>query len=325
MTIKAAILGASRIAPRAFITPAKARGDIEIIAVGCRNLDRGADYISAHDLTAEAMSYADVMTHADVDIVYNALPPAVHVDTVVPALIAGKAVLCEKPFAMNTGQARIMVKTAKESGALILEAFHYQFHDAFLEFKRRIDRGDVGEVFAFEGAFNVVISETPGELRFNRELGGGGLMDLGCYPLHAARTLFGEPTHISAQAEIYRGVDRNLWASMRCGDVDVRIECSMDEVYRNDPHVMIMAHGERGSLALKNFVSPQNGHDLIHITDSSISHMEIIDSPTSYRAQLDYFISAYKNKARTPRIHPQDFVRQMAAIDAIYNACGMGA
>jgi len=243
-----------------------------------------------------------------------------HVDTVVPALKAGKAVLCEKPFAMNARQAQIMVDAAKVSGSFILEAFHYQFHDAFLAFKRRIERGDIGTVFAFEGAFNVVITEKPGELRFNRALGGGALMDLGCYPLHAARTLFGEPSHISAKAEMYKGIDRNLWASMICGDVDVQIECSMDDVYRHNPRVMIMAHGEQGSLAFKNFVSPQNGHDLIHITPSSMSHHTLKDSPTSYRAQLDYFIKALQNPTSAAPVSSADFVAQMQAIDTIYTA-----
>jgi len=318
--IKAAILGASRIAPRAFIVPSKARGDVEIIAVGCRDLERGEEYISEHDLPAKAMSYQDAATHPDVDIVYNALPPAMHVDTVVPALRAGKAVLCEKPFAMNARQAQIMVDAADQSGALILEAFHYQFHGACIAFKRRIERGDIGTVFAFEGAFNVVITEKPGELRFNRELGGGALMDLGCYPLHAARTLFGEPKNITARAEIYKGIDRNLWANMRCGDVDVRIECSMDDVYRHDPRVMIMAHGEHGSLALKNFVSPQNGHDLIHVTPSDMSHNTLKNSPTSYRAQLDYFIKALQNPASAALVSSAGFVAQMQAIDTIYTA-----
>ena len=323
MSLKAVILGASRIAPRAFITPAKARGDIEIIAVGCRDKARGQAYIAEHGLPATAMNYEDAATHPDIDIVYNALPPAVHVQTVVPALRAGKAVLCEKPIAMNARDARIMAEAASNSGTFILEAFHYQFHEAFIEFKRRIDRGDIGKVFAFEGAFNVVITETPGELRFNRALGGGGLMDLGCYPLHAARTLFGEPSHITAWAEIYKGIDRNLWAKMRCGDVDVRIECSMDEVYRNDPRVMIMAHGAQGSLALNNFVSPQNGHDLIHITPSDESRSEIKNNPTSYRAQLNYFIDMFQNKTLSTSISSLDFVAQMRAMDRIYASAGL--
>ncbi len=324
MTIKAAILGASRIAPRAFITPAKARRDIEIIAVGCRDIRRGHDYITAHDLPANAMSYEEAATHPDIDIVYNALPPAIHLTTILPALKAGKAVLCEKPFSMNAAQARRIGDAAIQNRALILEAFHYQFHDAFIDFKRRIDRGDIGEVFAFEGKFNVVITETPGELRFNRALGGGALMDLGCYPLHAARKLFGEPTDITARAEIYKTIDRNLWARMRCGDVDVTLECSMDEVYRGDPHVMIMAHGHKGALALKNFVSPQNGHRLIHLTSKSAARFEHKETPSSYRAQLDFFISAWRDLTLPAKAYPQDFVNQMKAIDTIYAACGMG-
>ncbi|WP_017932679.1 Gfo/Idh/MocA family protein [Robiginitomaculum antarcticum] len=324
MSIKAAIMGASRIAPRAFITPAKARGDIEIVAVGCRNIERGRAYIAQHDLPARAVSYDEIAADPAINIVYNALPPAVHVKTVVPALAAGKAVLCEKPFAMNAGQARMMVEAAAKSGAYILEAFHYQFHGAFKEFQQRIENGDLGDIFAFEGKFNIAVTEKPGELRFDRALGGGGLMDLGCYPLHAARTLFGEPENISARAEIYNGVDRNLWTQMRCGDVAVSLECSMDEVYRDDPSVFIMAHGQRGSLALEHFVSPQNGHSFYHVTPHNITQSTVPLEPTSYRAQLDYFIENWRHPNPDSVIKPADFIVQMAAIDAIYAAAGMG-
>lgn len=317
-------MGASRIAPRAFIAPSFERGDVEIIAVGCRNIERGRVYIAEHNLPARAVSYDEIAANPDIDIVYNALPPAVHVKTVLPSLAAGKAVLCEKPFAMNAGQARMMVDAAAKSGAYILEAFHYQFHGAFKAFRERVLSGDLGDIYAFEGAFNVVITERPGELRFDRTLGGGGLMDLGCYPLHAARTLFGEPGSISARAEIYKGVDRNLWAKMRCGDVEISLECSMDEVYRGNPRVYIMAHGTRGSLALEHFVSPQNGHSLIHIMTDSSARFSVPLTPTSYRGQLDYFIENWRGRARDSSIAPQDFIAQMAAMDAIYASAGMG-
>src|SRR5690242_11772333 len=100
------LLGASRIAPPAVIAPVKKHASFEISAVAARDAGRARTYAEEHDIPHVAASYAELVSRDDVDVVYNGLPPSGHMEWTLAALAAGKAVLCEKPFAMNAGQAK---------------------------------------------------------------------------------------------------------------------------------------------------------------------------------------------------------------------------
>ena len=115
------LLGASKIARGAVIAPAKNNPDFEVVAVGARDAARARAYADEHGIPHVAGSYAELVARDDVDVVYNALPPAGHAEWTIAALGAGKAVLCEKPFAMNADEARAM--TAAATIALASPAF----------------------------------------------------------------------------------------------------------------------------------------------------------------------------------------------------------
>lgn len=318
MSIRAGLLGAARIAPKAFIAPAKARGDIDIVAVGCSSIDKGAAFIADNELMmADIRSYEAVCTHSDIDLVYCALPPSAHLQWVTLALESGKAVLVEKPFSMTAEQARLMVAASEKSGAPVMEAFHYFFHPAFQFVSDKLKSGAIGTPQHFRGEFSHHIKNENDELRYVRGLGGGALMDLGCYPLHAFRHLIGEPQIISAQAKRESGVDVAMTTHMSRAGISGEIYCDMGRDASGIKQFEIA--GSAGTLRFEGFVAPHRGH-IITLDSPEKSETFEIAGPGTYRAQLDDFMAVISGQKG--KLSAQDAVKQMQAIDAIYAAAG---
>src|SRR4051812_17260242 len=214
------LLGASRIAPRAIIQPAADHPDAEIVAVGARDPAKAEAYAAEHGIPAAVGSYQELVERDDVDLVYCGLPPSIHLDTCRAASAAGKMLLIEKPFAFDAAAARAIAAAADAAGRPALEAYHYRFHSLFRRAEALLKDGAIGRVTRARGEFEAEIARAPGELRWMPEMGGGGTMDLGCYVLHAFRTLLGEGEVLAATSDQVDGVDATLEADLRFGDVE---------------------------------------------------------------------------------------------------------
>jgi len=171
--LRIGLLGASRIAPGAVIKPAAERDDVTITAVAARDPARAAEYAGTHGIAAIAEDYAALIARDDVDMVYNGLPPSGHLEWTLRALDAGKAVLCEKPFAMNADEARTMVDAAAKAGLPLIEAFHYRYHTVMRQAVDMVRSGALGTLHRGYAMFDAPIRKTPDELRWRRDLGGG--------------------------------------------------------------------------------------------------------------------------------------------------------
>jgi predicted dehydrogenase len=319
MTLRIGLLGASRIAPRAVIAPANRRDDVTITAVAARDADKAAAYAAEHGIAAAVEGYEALFARDDVDLVYCALPPAAHLDVCLEALSAGKALLIEKPFALNADEASAIAEVSKVAARPALEAFHYRFHSLFLRALQLVQDGAIGAVREADGLFEAPISTAAGELRWVPALGGGGVMDLGCYVLHALRTLIGtEPTVVEAQGELRHGVDAIMDARLAFpGGVAARLRCSMLGQRRDE----LVLRGETGELRLDNFVSPQNGGKLTLTTAAGVRE-ELASGPGSYDAQLAHVVEVFAGRA-TPLTGGHDAVANMAAMDAMRLKVGM--
>src|SRR3954465_14984005 len=141
--IRIGILGAARIAPRGIVTPANELLGAEVVAVASRDLDRARDFAAQHSIPYALGSYAELVTRDDVDLVYVPLPPSAHLEWCTAALVAGKHVLVEKPFANNAQDAAQMVATARAAGRHLLEGFHYRFHPLFGQALVELRRGTI--------------------------------------------------------------------------------------------------------------------------------------------------------------------------------------
>ncbi|MGP1354473.1 MAG: Gfo/Idh/MocA family protein [Parasphingopyxis sp.] len=320
--IRIGILGAARVAEYALIAPAAERTDVEIVAVASRDAERARTYAEKHGIADVESGYAALITRADIDLIYNALPPSRHADLSIVALEAGKHVLCEKPFAMNAGEARAMVKAAEASGRHLIEAFHYRFHPAFEHFLGLLNEGAIGDPVSVEGLFTVPIPAKDGELRHDPKLGGGALMDLGCYPAHWLRTVIGEEPRVT-QAEALlseTGVDLSLTADLAFpSGVTGSLACSMDMDCSFAARLSI--EGTAGRIDFTNPLAPHMGHE-IRIETGCRERTESIDGESTYWHQLDH-VAAVLTGTADPQTGGADAVANMALIDALYDAAGV--
>ncbi len=311
------LLGASRIARSAVIAPAREIGDFVVTAVAARDSARAQAYSDEHGIPVVAEGYGALIARDDVDVVYNALPPAGHARWTIAALEAGKAVLCEKPFARDAAEARAMVEAAARCGRPLLEAFHYRFHAVTRRAEAMVREGRLGALHTGAAEFHIPIANAPGELRWLADQGGGAMMDLGCYPLHALRTLIGaEPAIVCAAGVFADGVDTAMRAELVFPiGVSASIACSMTA---EAPSAWLRLEGERGRLDIVNFVAPQRGCRF-SVTIDGETAVEPTDGATTYAAQLRHLHDVLTGEA-APLTGGSDAVANMTAIDAIYAA-----
>jgi predicted dehydrogenase len=317
--IRIGILGAARIAPPAIIAPARDNPEVAVVALGARDPSRAMEFAKTHDIPHVAASYADLVARDDVDLVYNALPASLHAQWSIAALEHGKAVLCEKPFAMGALEARAMVEASSRAQKPLIEAFHYRHHQV-LKRAFAIARDELGPLTKAEAVFDVGIPFVEGELRWTAGLGGGALMDLGCYCVHALRTAIGaEPTVERATATVERGVDATTSATLRFpGGLRAALHCSMAPGSRTS---LLRIEGEKGSLEIQNFIAPQMGCRFT-VHSGGLARTEPVEGPSTFAAQLAHVCDVLLRGAQ-PLAGGQDAIANMTAIDRIYEAAGV--
>jgi predicted dehydrogenase len=320
--IRIGILGAAKIAPKALIDPVSRRDDCEILCVAARNPARARAYADEHGIPEIAETYEALIARPGIDLIYNALPPNRHADLSIAALEAGKAVLCEKPFALNAAQARAMDDASARTGRPLIEGFHYRHHPMFEEVLAQVQSGAIGKLCAIRSEFSVAIKYKPGELRHDPALGGGALMDLGCYALHWARTIAGsEPRVVSASADLSaQGVDITTTAKLAFADgVTGLVRTSMAEGQRFK--ALLAIQGTEGTLVARNPLHPSMGHSITLRRGLSIKRYTV-PGETTFDHQLAHVVSVLKTNA-PPLTGGADAVANMALIDAVYAAAGV--
>jgi xylose dehydrogenase (NAD/NADP) len=225
MSLRVGILGAARIAG-SFMVGAKASSHVEVVAIASRDRARAEAFARQHEIP-RACSYDELIADPEVDAIYNPLPNSMHAEWSIAAARAGKHVLCEKPLATSEAEAQAMFEAADASGVVLVEAFPYMFQPQTLEIEQLIASGAIGEVRTMFAAFGFTV-EGAGNIRLDPELGGGALMDAGCYPVSFVRQVFGcRPARVSAIACWVGGVDQTLAATLEFpGGGIAQISCS---------------------------------------------------------------------------------------------------
>ena len=322
--IRIGLLGASRVSRYAVIEPAATIEGIGVSAVAARDAARAASFAAENGIPVVAADYEALLASDEVDLVYNGLPPAGHARWTIAALEAGKHVLCEKPFAMNAAEAQAMVDAADRSGRVLIEGYHYRFHPLFARVLEVLDSGAIGAVRSIDAHFNVRIPPEPGEIRYDPALGGGAMMDLGCYCVHWARSVMrAEPEVRSAAAVLHdTGVDLGMHAVLEFpGGVSADVRSSMAEGLDEGLDAGLEITGERGKLTVVNPLSPHMGHALIIEAKGGTTREEVAGE-TTFAHQLRHVIDVLRGTAE-PLTGGSDAIATMQVLDAIYRAAGM--
>jgi len=199
--IRWGVLGAAKIA-RTKVIPAMQRAqEGEVTALASRSLETARAAASALGIPKAYGSYEELLADPDVDAVYNPLPNHLHVPWSIKAAEAGKHVLCEKPIALSAEEARALVSARDRTGVIIQEAFMVRQHPQWLAVRDDVRAGRLGELRAIQMAFSY-FNRDPQNVRNQAGIGGGALMDIGCYPIVLSRFLFeAEPRRVIASID----------------------------------------------------------------------------------------------------------------------------
>jgi len=317
LSINIGIVGAARVAVYAMMAPSREVSRVRVAAIAARDPARAQTFAAAHGIAKVHASYDALIGDPAIDLVYVATPPAVHAAVAMKALEAGKHVLVEKPFAMNADEAREVLDTARRAGRRVFEAFHYRHHALWHRIVEICRSGALGRIVSLDAAFHAPIAKTADEFRWNAGLGGGALMDLGCYPLQWVRVVTGEePAVEHAAMRIVDGVDAETSAMLRFpGGANATVACRMD----GDAFAAFLnVTGERGTLAVLNPLAPQMGHKL-DVSVGGETRTEVLEGPSTFAAQLQAVVAALTDGAPFP-LASDDPVKSMAVIDAVRTA-----
>lgn len=316
------LLGAARITDKALIHPAHAIPQCRLVAIAARNQARAEAFAKQHQVETVLSAYADVIQSENVDLVYNPLPINLHAEWTIAALQAGKHVLCEKPFAMNSVEAHAMVEASKATGKRLIEAFHYRYHPAFETCLDWLAADEIGELKEIHATFDVELRDNGTDIRHRVETGGGAMMDLGCYPLHWALTLTGEaPSEVASSATLTpTGVDESLKADLKFpSGIVAHLSTNMGPGAPFRAEMKLI--GTRGEITFINPLAPH--HPLVpgRLTSSHGRSAEI--SPIStYTYQLAAVWRALQSNETLPT-EGTLILRQQSVLDAIYEAAGL--
>ena len=184
------ILGTGAIARRfARALSASTRGQLE--AVGSRDAAKARTFAAEFKAPSAHGSYAELLADAKVDAVYISTPHPDHVRRVLECARAGKHILCEKPLAMNAEEACTAITAAREAGVFLMEAFMYRCHPQTRQLVDLLGSGVIGKIRLIQATFSFNTEYNPQSRLINRELGGGGILDVGCYTMSMARLIAG--------------------------------------------------------------------------------------------------------------------------------------
>jgi D-xylose 1-dehydrogenase (NADP+, D-xylono-1,5-lactone-forming) len=215
VTVRFGILSTARI-NELVLAGARKSDRVRMVAVGSRDLARAEAYAREHGLERAYGSYEGLLDDPDLDAIYISLPNSGHIPWTIRALRAGKHVLCEKPLTRHADEAEEAFDVAEQEGRLLMEAFMWLHNPQIRRLQELISEGAVGTVKLIR-AVQTFVADDPRDIRLLADLDGGSLMDVGCYCVHAARHLAGEPER--AYGEPVRnaaGVDISFAGTLLC-------------------------------------------------------------------------------------------------------------
>lgn len=295
--IRWGVLGAARIADN-FVVPAIQRSSNgRVVSVAARARERAATFATKHGIPSTCATYEEVIASDAVDAVYIPLPTASHFEWCRKALLAGKHVLCEKPIAMTADQVRELIALRDATGLLCGEAFMVAHHPQWAFVRDRIADGTLGTLELVEGSFTY-FNDDPSALKNNLSLGGGGVRDIGVYPVVTTRIATGlEPLSVAADITVdpRYGTDTLALCNLEFPGFRLRFYCGTQLARRQ--HMMF--HGSRGWLAVDAPFNPgvYGKPQIAHRSDAT-GKIEMIEfeEVDQYQLMVENFAAALNGK-----------------------------
>lgn len=322
------ILSTARIGRTAVIPAIQQSRNGVVAAIGSRRLAAAQEVAQAANIPLALGSYEELVASPEVDAVYIGLPNNLHKEWTIRAAEHGKHVLCEKPMALNAAEVEEMIAAARRRGILLMEAFMYRFHPQFARLKELIAGGAIGDVQVIRSAFGFLMKNPDTNIRMKPELGGGALMDVGCYCVNMSRLIAGaEPVEARANAVFgSTGVDETLLGILRFpGDVTAHFDCSFRVDYREWLEVQGNAHRIELPRPIKPGARAAELYLRYDETGSETAKTSLLTAPAAnhYRLMVQHFADAVLHG--TPLDYPpEDGLANMRVLDALYESARTG-
>jgi predicted dehydrogenase len=294
-----------------------------IVAIASRDLTRARAAAEAFGIPQAYGSYAEVIQDPEVEAVYNPLPNHLHVPISIEAAAAGKHVLCEKPVALSAEEAGKLIAARDRAGVLVQEAFMVRCHPQWLRARELVRAGEIGELRVVQGSFGYM-NVDPANVRNQAGIGGGGLYDIGCYPIVTARFLFeAEPVRVASQIDYDPDfqTDRLATVLLQFPSGQALFYCSTQLV----PYQRMQILGTKGRIEIEiPFNAPPDRPCRLFVDDGSklgdaSARLETFEVVDQYTLQGDRFAQAIR-EGTTLAFPLEDAVANMRVIDAAFRA-----
>lgn len=317
--IRWGILSTAKIGREKVIPGMQAGSHCDIVAIASRNKEQAAATAAKLNIPVWFGSYEELLSSNQIDAVYIPLPNHLHVEWAIKALQAGKHVLCEKPIGLSTAEAEKLSAAAKQYPQLkIMEAFMYRFHPQWQHAKKLVADGAVGELKTIQSFFSYYNID-PHNIRNQKEAGGGGLMDIGCYCISQSRFIFGkEPVRVSGIVEYDPVLETDRIAS---GILDfstgtATFTCSTQLV----PYQRVNILGTEAGIEIEiPFNAPTDKPTRLWLHTKNGAKGIVFDTANQYTIQCDLFSKAILNNEPVPT-PLEDAVNNMKVIEAVFES-----
>jgi predicted dehydrogenase len=316
--ISTALIGTAKVIPAM-----QKSKHCRIQAIASRDLALAKKWAKELGIPKAYGSYEELLADREIEAVYNPLPNHLHVPWSIKAAEAGKHVLCEKPIALDAKEAQTLVEARDRTGKLITEAFMVRGHPQWLRARDLVREGRIGELRAIQGFFSYHLTD-PANVRNMADIGGGGLYDIGCYPIVTSRFLFeAEPTRVVGLIERDPAlkIDRLASAILDYPKGQASFVCSTQLV----PYQRMQIFGTKGRIAVEiPFNAPPDKPCRIFVDDGSglgdvSQKVESFPVCDQYAIQGDLFSEAIRSGK--PVAFPlDDAVKNMRVIDALFRS-----
>jgi predicted dehydrogenase len=308
----------------ATVIPAMQQGAYcEVTAIASRDLARAQSEAQQLGIPRAYGSYEELLADPQIDAIYNPLPNHLHVPWSIKALEAGKHVLCEKPIAPTVAEAQKLVDAAKQHPNLkVMEAFMYRFHPQWQLARQLVRDGKIGALRTVQSFFSY-FNDDPSNIRNIAEVGGGGMLDIGCYNISVARFIFGaEPQRVSGLVEYdpQLKTDRSASGILDFGQGTSTFTCSTQLT----SYQRVNIFGTEGRIEIEiPFNAPTNRPCKIWYQHGDEIEEILLDICNQYTLQGDLFAQAILNNTAVPT-PIEDAVANMQVIDAVIRSSKSG-
>ncbi len=326
MKIKWGVLGDAKIARDHVIPGMQAGKYCNIAAIASRNIEKAKKTAQNLDIDKAFGSYEELLDDKTIDAVYIPLPNHLHVEWSIKAMEAGKHELCEKPFALNLKDVKKVIETRNRTGMKIGEAFMVRSHPQWIKARELVRSDDFGKLRAIQGFFSYN-NVDPLNIRNSAEKGGGGIWDIGCYPVNTSRFLFEEePVKVVALMEYDSNFKTDILASAILEFPSG--QATFISSTQISPYQRMLAVGTKKHIEIKiPFNAPITRPTETYYDDSVLEEGERntikIDICNQYTLQGDAFSKAIIDDTEVP-VPLEDTLQNIAVLTAIFRSAESG-